>query len=292
MNLNILDSVKQVLKRFPSITNILWYGGEPLINKESVKLLKEGVKLIKNNLIITNGTFVLPSFDAFYHYSVSMDGTRDIHNYLRGANIYEVIKGNVIEAVQRKMPVSILYCINALNIETIPAFLEEWKNKGLIGIVFTVYTSIKEKYPELTLTDEGRERIASLLKDMKKRYGKLIYNSELMIDLIRPAYSKDMGDNCPMDILNKKKENVLSLHLCNNGEIRIPCALGIACSLGKGASHDDCRSVTKLALYAGKVLKDKESFYALVRMYLSSYYYKNNRIRKTLKMGDNYEKLN
>jgi MoaA/NifB/PqqE/SkfB family radical SAM enzyme len=292
MNLNILDSVKQVLNRFPSITNILWYGGEPLINKESVKLLKQGVKLIKNNLIITNGTFPLPSFDAFYHYSVSIDGTQDMHNYLRGANVYEVIKENVIDAIKRKMPVSILYCINALNIDAIPAFLEEWNNKGLIGIVFTVYTAIQGKDPKLTLNDKDMERIAHLLKDIKKKYGKLIVNTDLMIDLIRPSYSKDMGDNCPMDMLNKKQENILSLHLCNNGEIRSPCALGSACALGKKNGHDNCRSVTKLALYAGKLLKDKASFYALVRMYLSSYYYKKNKIRKILNIGDNYEKLN
>ena len=140
------------------------------------------------------------------------------------------------------------------------------------------------KYPELTLTDNHREKIASVLKDMKKKYDKLIYNSELMIELIRPAYSKQMADKCPMDILNKKKENILSLHLDNNGEIRIPCALGYT-------SHKDCKSVTKLALYAGKILKDKESFYALVRMYLSSYYYKKNKIRNILKIGDSYEKL-
>ncbi|MBW1615429.1 MAG: radical SAM protein [Deltaproteobacteria bacterium] len=168
MNLNILDSVKQVLNRFPSITNILWYGGEPLINKESVKLLKQGVKLIKNNLIITNGTFPLPSFNAFYHYVVSMNGIKDMHNYLRGANVYEVIKRNVIEAIKRNMPIFILYCINALNIDAIPAFLEEWSNKRLTGIGFTVYTAIQEKYPELTLNDKDRERIARLFK----RYGR------------------------------------------------------------------------------------------------------------------------
>lgn len=93
-----------------------------------------------------------------------------------------------------------------------------------------------------------------------------------------PVYSKDMGDNCPMDILNKQKKNILSLHLCNNGKIRIQCALGIY------SNHRQCRSITKLAPF----LKDKASSYALVRMYLSSYYYKKNKIRKTLGSVDIY----
>ena len=285
INLNILDSVKQVLDRFPSITNILWYGGEPLINQQSIDLIKQGIHLRKNNLIITNGTFPLPSFNNYYHYAVSIDGTRDIHNYLRGANFYDIVKCNVNDAITRNIPVGIVYCINALNIEAIPYFLEEWKNTELIGISFMVYVRMGAKYPELTLTDSHKERIADLLKDMKKKYGKLIVNTDLMIELIRPAYSKEMEDKCPMDMLNKNKEIILSLHLCNNGEIRIPCALG------SSTSHYNCRNITKLALYAGKILKDKKSFYTLVRMYLSSYHHKKNKIRNMLQKGEHYEKL-
>ncbi len=272
MNPNILDSVKEVLKRFPSITNILWYGGEPLINRKSVEIIKKGVMLRKNNLIVTNGTFPLETFDNCYHYAVSLDGTKEIHNYLRGET-YDLIKKNIKDAIKKKIPTSILYCINALNIECIPSFMEEWASHDLICIPFTVYASMEKKPKELSLDEQHREHIVSLLKNMKKKYGNLISNSELMIELIRPVYSEKLADNCLMNILNPNKKNVLSLHLCNNGEIRVRCALGAY------TSCMNCRSVTTLALYAGKIMRDKESLYSLIRMYLSNYYYRKNKVK-------------
>jgi len=90
-----------------------------------------------------------------------------------------------------------------------------------------------------------------------------------MIELIRGKYGEELAENCPMNAFNKYGK-IYSIHMCNDGSIRVPCALG------KDASHVHCRSITKLALYAGKVLRDKESFLALLRMYISRPHVKSN----------------
>ncbi len=269
-NPNILDSVKEVLERFKSITNILWYGGEPLFNEETRNIVREGIKLRKNNLIITNGTFPLPVFKENVHYAISIDGTEKIHNFLRGKDIYNKIKYNIQTALKEDLPLALLFCINAYNMDSIPDFLEEWADQNLLGIGFTVYTPMRNKYSYLTQTTEQKYTMIETLQKMKKKYGDLIFNSDKMIELLDPKYGEELAKECPMNLYNKKSR-VYCFHLCNDGTIRIPC------SIGRDASHIDCRSITKIALYAGTILKDKKSYRSLLRMYLSNY---NKRIKK------------
>ena len=265
MNLNIIDSVKEALKRFPTITNIVWFGGEPLINKQSISLLEEGIKLKKSNIVVTNGTFPLPNFENNnFHYGVGIDGTEKINNYIKGVNCYDQVKENIRKAIKKNMSVAICYCINRLNIECIPEFLEEWADKGLSGIFFTLYTRIKGRNPEINLSYEDRCNIESLLEKMKKKFYNLIINSEKMIELLHPKYDQELADKCPMNILNKNNTRYC-LHLCNNGMVRIPCALG------KNASHNECRNLGKMALLTGKIFKDKQSFFSLLTLFNSKY---------------------
>jgi len=261
-NEDILASVKEVLKKYPSITNITWYGGEPLIGKKTIALVQQGLKFKKNNLVITNGTFPIPEWRENVHFAVSLDGTQEIHDSLRGADTYNKTKKNFLSAIARRVPIGILYCLNSINIDCIPDFVEEWAEKGTLGILFTVYAPIKKKDSYLILTDGQRDRAVSLLLQMKKKYGRLIVNTETMIELIRAKYGEAMAQNCPMDVCNEHKK-AISIHMCNDGSIRVPCALG------RDADCLQCRSVTKVALYAGMTLRDKRSLLAAFRMYHS-----------------------
>ena len=262
-NGDILDSVKEVLKKYPTITNITWYGGEPLISNKTIALVQQGLTFKKNNLVMTNGTFPIPEWRSNVHFGVSIDGTQKIHDTLRGVNAYNKIKSNILAAQAKGIRIFLLYCINAINNDCIPDFLEEWGHiKGLSGIGFTAYTPILGKASYLTLSDRQRDTVVSVLTRMKKKYGKLICNTEVMIELIRGTYGEELAHNCPMNVLNTQgKTN--SLHMCNDGSVRVPCALG------KGADHVHCRSITKVALYAGRVLRDKDSLRTLLRMYHS-----------------------
>jgi sulfatase maturation enzyme AslB (radical SAM superfamily) len=130
-NNKILDSVRQAIEKYPSINNILWYGGELLMAK---RLLLEGFKILgKNNTVITNGSIPLPSWHDKYNvrFSVSIDGTGLLHNKIRGEGSYQKTKLNVINALQKKIPIYILYCINSKNINNIDIFLKEWANENI-----------------------------------------------------------------------------------------------------------------------------------------------------------------
>ncbi|MBW1650487.1 MAG: radical SAM protein [Deltaproteobacteria bacterium] len=274
INPNIIDYVKKALKRFPTISNILWFGGEPLINKESISLLEKGLCLRKNNIIVTNGTFPLPNFkNKNLHYGVGIDGTEKISNYIKRADCYKKVKNNMRSAIKKDIPVNIGYCITSLNIQCIPEFLKEWADEGLSGIFFTLYTRIKGRNQRINLSYQDRCNITFLLQEMKEKYPDLIINSRKMIELFHPKYDKDLADKCPMNIFKKDNHNIYCIHLCNNGKVRLPCALG------KDTAHEECRSIGKMALIAGKVFKDKESYLSLLMLF-NSKYNKNKEFRK------------
>jgi Fe-coproporphyrin III synthase len=265
-NGDILGSVKEALRRFPSITNITWYGGEPLISKQTIALVQEGLRFKKNNLVITNGTFPIPEWRENIHFAVSLDGTQEIHDSLRGTGTYSKTKNNILTALKKGVPIAILFCLNSINIDCIPNFMAEWADKNLIGMVFTAYAPLINRNSYLSLDNGQRDRAVSLLLEMKKRYGKFIGNTEKMMELLCAAYGEDLARDCPMNILNRSGRGGCSLHMCNDGSIRVPCALG------RDADCLQCRSVTKMALYAGLVLRDKRSLVAAFRMYHSKPY--------------------
>jgi sulfatase maturation enzyme AslB (radical SAM superfamily) len=120
---DILDSVKEVLKKYPTITNVTWYGGEPLISNKTIALVQEGLRFKKNNLVITNGTFPIPEWRENVHFAVSLDGTQEIHDSLRGVGTYDKAKKNILAAMAKGAPIAILYCLNSVNIECTPDFL-------------------------------------------------------------------------------------------------------------------------------------------------------------------------
>jgi MoaA/NifB/PqqE/SkfB family radical SAM enzyme len=261
-NLDILSNVKSALEKFPTITNITWYGGEPLLSKQTISIVEHGVKLRKNNLIITNGTIEIPKWEGNIHFAISIDGTEKIHDYLRGNGTYAKLKNTARSAVSRNIPTAAIFCLNAINMDCIEEFLHEWSSEGLIGIVFTAYAPIKNKLSELELNNAKRDRIIDTLLLMKTKYPTLICNTEQMIKLISGKHNEEIANNCLMNIQSSNNK-VYSIHMCNDGTIRVPCALG------KDANCLECRSVTQLALYSGLILRDKSSLFALFRMYHS-----------------------
>jgi len=260
---DVLKTVKKLLKKFPTITNILWYGGEPLLNDTTKNILEEGFKLLKrNNVIITNGTLPLPAYkENGVKFGISIDGTEELHDEIRGINVYKKIKKNIADGIAKGLDISINFCINAQNISCIPDFLEEWHKTGINKIYFTMYVPEKNDTSGLELSNEQMAEASKLLKKMKDQYP-IIGNSYKMIELLHPDYGKELAENCFMNVnLSTEKRSVTTLHLSYDGTIKTPC------TYGTDETCEKCRSITHVALYASKVLKDKESLLMLLNGY-------------------------
>lgn len=111
----------------------------------------------------------MPNFGCNAHYAISIDGTEEIHDTIRGKGVYSLLRQNAFNAIKNGIPVAVIYCINALNIDCISGFLDEWHDKGLIGVVFTMYTPIEDNQSSLVLNETQTRRVVGILKKMKQK---------------------------------------------------------------------------------------------------------------------------
>lgn len=190
-----------------------WIGGEPLLRKD---LIERGMKYFKSNLIATNGTIELPYWPDVNFY-ISVDGKKDTHDAIRGMGCYDRIKKH---ANRPELKISVSMVINTMNYQDIEYFLEEWKDVGVKGCLFQIYTPIKglknnDLWPGWRLRDEILDKLLRL-KDEK--YGDFIGVPNLVLKLMKSDKCKEITRNCVF-----KK---VSFCLDPQGQIKKPCMMG------------------------------------------------------------------
>ena len=126
-----LENEKIILRRIynSGVCGIAFEGGEPLLRKDLVEILKYARSLPLQTSLITNGTLLESKIDEIAKYInggiyVSIDGTEKTHDEIRGVSgcFKKAIKG--IKAASRKIPVAINTTIMAKNIHEIEALVK------------------------------------------------------------------------------------------------------------------------------------------------------------------------
>ena len=151
-------------------------GGEPTLR---MGLIHQAVKLFPSVQIASNGIIKLPWFKHHKQpvYWVSLDGREEMHNTIRGANIFN----KVIENIKEDKRVLISTTLTAMNYKEIESVVKIAYEAGVSGIFFLMYTG----YPNDLLLVKG-ERMksvsGSILKVMRD-YGDFILISKKMLEL-------------------------------------------------------------------------------------------------------------
>ena len=138
---------KAPVKRWESFS-VIWYGGEPLINKNAIEVLSQ--KLIKlaadydipyNASIITNGilldrdTWQLLKKNKVGNVQITIDGAKEVHNKYRplknkNALNYEKILEN-ISMMPEELSTTIRVNTDKLVASTLPRMLDDLKKYGI-----------------------------------------------------------------------------------------------------------------------------------------------------------------
>lgn len=97
--------VKDVCNKYKEIKTVYFFGGEPLLNFQVIKnvVLKLEKHYGKNTIdfrTVTNGLFLTNKRIDFldehnFKLYISLDGPKSIHEYLRGINTFNIIKGQL-----------------------------------------------------------------------------------------------------------------------------------------------------------------------------------------------------
>jgi len=160
-------------------------GGEPTLRMD---VIKEAIKIFPSVQVVSNGVIKLPRFNGNKQpkYWVSIDGTKETHDKIRGARVFD----KVIQNIRESNPV-VTSTIMTLNYKEIEDIAKIAHDNGASGLVFLLYTD----YPESPLLLKGdilKETIKDILKVMRE-YGNFIFYSKKMLEVYR---SKEFVPHC------------------------------------------------------------------------------------------------
>lgn len=198
-------------------------GGEPMLRPDVVELfVKEFPKRI---CVVTNGTFPIPSLKDIYFYWISIDGTEEIHNEIRGQDAWAKTRKNVIDYVENNgekawKDIWITMTINSRNYMTVRNVIEDWQDySNKIGFQF--HTPFMKGDPLWLPFGEKRTKLVDEIIEMKQEYGDYIINPNSQLELMKKSWGgKDIVPvDCPTWAI---------LSVDHMGREKMPCCIGSA----------------------------------------------------------------
>ncbi len=244
---DLLKRIREIKKQYPSIIHASWVGGEPLLRKN---IIEEGSKLFPFNMVVTNGSIELPKWKNCV-FNVSVDGTKEYYEKIRGNNIYDKVKKH---ADRDDIHVNIACVLNKKNYYTIEPLLEEWKKTKIGGINFDFYTPIKDIEEDLWISWEERDKIIDKLITLKEKYRDFILNSKSILEMMKSDSSKKITSHCPLP------KTILCLDPM--GQIKTPCVIG------SKADCQRCGCVIPFQITSVLINKQVDSFHVTKKLFL------------------------
>lgn len=197
-------------------------GGEPLMKPDIVELFVK--KFPKRACVVTNGTYQLPHFENLYFYWISIDGTREIHNKIRGDGSWEKTRKNVIEYVNTYgnkawKDIWITMTINSENFKSIKKVISDWKDfSNKIGFQF--HTPFMKNDPLWIPFGDIRDKVVDEIIEMKENeYKDYIVNPKKQLEIMKRSWGGRGSTpiNCPTWTI---------LSLDHMGQEKLPCCIG------------------------------------------------------------------
>lgn len=200
-------------------------GGEPLLRPDIVKLFCDAMP--RRVCVVTNGTFPLPRFENLYFYWISLDGTEDVHDSIRGTGSYSKTRQNIHNYIEKQpkrngkhasKDIWISMTINSINHSTVKPLALEWKDK-VNKIGFQFHTPFTKEDPLWLPFGNIRNQVVDEIISLKRLYPDYVVNTEKQISLMKGNWG-GIGTSpiqCPSWAI---------LSLDHMGRIKQPCCIG------------------------------------------------------------------
>ena len=213
-------------------------GGEPTMRPDIIQVFCE--EMPRRVCVVTNGTYPLKTFENLYFYWISLDGTEEVHDSIRGKGAYAKTKQNILEYIKgpaRKgkplwKDIWITMTINSLNYNTIGNLVEEWKNK-VNKIGFQFHTPFIKNDPLWMPFGDKRTKVVDNLIALRNKYPYFVINGEKQLSLMKGNWG-GIGTtpiHCPSWAI---------LSLDHMGRIKRPCCIGSADNNKKEVAKPIC----------------------------------------------------
>ncbi len=239
----------KVLRDKHDIRSMLFMGGEPMIRKD---LVMNAAKLFDNPLIVTNGTYGIPSLPGGL-VTVSLDGPEEANDAMRGAGVFQKVKAAIAERDRDDGTTLMLQMtVTKINAHTVAEFVETVKDWSIDGVAFTFYIPIVDDQTGLAWDSlEDRDEAIRDVIAVKQAYPDLVKAQipvlEMMFADVCQKHTGDLGGQC-VNI------DILPLYLGENGAFERP-----ECCYGNEADCFRCGSYSLFnTVYHREVLQQKD----------------------------------
>ncbi len=182
-------------------------GGEPSLRQNVIEMAD---KIFDGVFIVSNGTTKIPE-SINRKIFVSIDGNRETHNKIRGANIFD----KVIQNIRNDKRVVIASTLSKTNYKQIEEIVKIAKDANVFGIIFSMYTADNPD-DRLLLNGDDLDYAISTLKRVKKENPDFVLLSSMMIDTFK---TKKHVKNC---FLRSK----FTVSYYPDLSVKTPCVLG------------------------------------------------------------------
>jgi MoaA/NifB/PqqE/SkfB family radical SAM enzyme len=214
-------------------------GGEPTMRPDIIEAFCE--EMPRRICVVTNGTFPLRRFEKLYFYWISLDGTEEIHDKIRGKGSYSTTKQNILNYISSGperngkplwKDIWITMTINTLNYSSVEDLVNEWSGK-INKIGFQFHTPFIKGDPLWLPFGEIRNHVVDKLIDLRKKYPSFVINGEKQLRLMKGNWGG--RGTTPVDC-----PSWAILSLDHMGRIKQPCCIGSADNKGLKPICEQC----------------------------------------------------
>jgi len=226
-------------------------GGEPSLRPE---VLRHAHRTFEWVVIVSNGMIKIPE-DIQRRIFVSIDGNRQVHNSIRGADCFDEVMSNVKDDNR----VIFTPTISTSNYHLIDELVEITRESGTSGICFSLYTSHSQNGDPLLLQGELLEETIKKLEAVRRKNPHLVFLSPRMIRMFR---TKEHVKHCGF-----LKGNYLSYF--PDLTPKHPCVMG------ENVNCATCGCIVPIFITAVK-RADVRGFFIMDRMFPANYQRQGN----------------
>ena len=211
-------------------------GGEPTLRPDVIELFVN--EFPKRVSIVSNGTYPLKKYNDLYFYWISVDGTEEVHDTIRGKGAYASTRKNILDYVEKNgdnawKDIWISMTINSLNYKTVPDVIEEWYNyTNKIGFQF--HTPFTKGDPLWLPFGPERTKVVDNIISMQDKYDdQYIINPKSQLELMKKNWGGKGTTpiDCPTWAI---------LSVDHMGREKKPCCIGSAEKNSMAPICEDC----------------------------------------------------
>ena len=222
-------------------------GGEPSLRPD---VIDSADRIFTAVAIVSNGIEKVASHIERRIF-ISIDGPREVHNRIRGADIFD----KVIENIRNDKRVIISPTLSMLNYKYIDELVQIARDSNVEGITFALYTSHSDEDDPLLLSGDKLEQVIARLHKAWKKNRDIVFMTPYIIERFR---EKEHRHECFF-----KGTNFISFNAAM--EVKNPCVLGA------GVACRTCGCNVPMISYALKKA-DFRSWFMLNRMFPQKYF--------------------